>query len=336
MKVTVEKVERLVDRADVSYETARNALEAANGDLIDAIIALEQEGKLGPNAGRAKPASYTTGGAMPVAVIGQSYEPGGAVQTQVDPNFIAAGAAAAGGASAGKAGAKGRGGKKAAARSADPAPGSGNAPGSGTAGSGYGAYQGGAYQGGAYQGGPYQQGAYQGGTYQGGAYQGGPYQQGAYQGGAYQGGTYQQGGAHQGGAYQGGPYQQGAYQGGAYQQGGPHKYKDETGRFEENAKKFFSWLGRLIHGGVVNYFEVWRGGGRVLYFPVILFLFCLIPWVFWVTLALLFIGLLCSCRYRFSGPHLGRDSVNDAVNKAADAAEDVKNSTNDSGGKSGE
>ena len=40
-----EKVEKLRQRADVSYEDAKKALEAANGDLLDAMIYLEKEGK---------------------------------------------------------------------------------------------------------------------------------------------------------------------------------------------------------------------------------------------------------------------------------------------------
>ncbi|MCR5357290.1 MAG: UBA/TS-N domain protein [Lachnospiraceae bacterium] len=40
-----EKVEKLRQRADVSYEEAKKALEEANGDLLDAMILLEAQGK---------------------------------------------------------------------------------------------------------------------------------------------------------------------------------------------------------------------------------------------------------------------------------------------------
>ena len=40
-----EKVEKLVQKAGVSYEDAKRALEQANGDLLDAMIILEKEGK---------------------------------------------------------------------------------------------------------------------------------------------------------------------------------------------------------------------------------------------------------------------------------------------------
>lgn len=40
-----EKVEKLRQKADVSYEEAKEALEKANGDILDAMIMLEKEGK---------------------------------------------------------------------------------------------------------------------------------------------------------------------------------------------------------------------------------------------------------------------------------------------------
>lgn len=40
-----DKVEKLVNKAGVSYEEAKQALEMTNGDLLDAMIYLEKEGK---------------------------------------------------------------------------------------------------------------------------------------------------------------------------------------------------------------------------------------------------------------------------------------------------
>ncbi|MBO7711104.1 MAG: hypothetical protein J6S83_11590 [Lachnospiraceae bacterium] len=42
----LEKIERLRERANVSYEEAREALEQADGDLLDAIVLLEKQGKV--------------------------------------------------------------------------------------------------------------------------------------------------------------------------------------------------------------------------------------------------------------------------------------------------
>ncbi|MDR3364294.1 MAG: hypothetical protein LBS91_05025 [Clostridiales Family XIII bacterium] len=256
MKVTIEKMERLMESADVGYEVAKGALEAANGDLLDAIITLEKEGRLGPNAGRKKAAAYSTGGGLPLTVVGQTFGAG-----------IGAGA--------GGAGAKA---KTKASRKAQGAP-------NFTFGGGGG-------------------GAAPGGPQQGGGTQGGGSQCNGQQGGGYQY-NWQQHGER-------------------YYYGGPRRYRDESTGFEDGARRFFAWVGRVLRGGVVNYFEVWRHGERILYFPVILFLFCLIYWVFWVALGILLIGLFCGCRYRFSGPHLGRKSVNDAMDRAADIADDIK------------
>lgn len=45
MAVTLEDVERLREKADVTYEEAKAALERNNGDLLDALIDLERRGK---------------------------------------------------------------------------------------------------------------------------------------------------------------------------------------------------------------------------------------------------------------------------------------------------
>ena len=52
MSVTLEQVEQLRAHAAVSYEEARRALEACDGDLLDALILLEREGRIPPGGGR--------------------------------------------------------------------------------------------------------------------------------------------------------------------------------------------------------------------------------------------------------------------------------------------
>ena len=42
----LEKVERLRERADVTYEEAKEALDEAGGDILDAIVILERHGKV--------------------------------------------------------------------------------------------------------------------------------------------------------------------------------------------------------------------------------------------------------------------------------------------------
>lgn len=42
MEITLEKMDLVKERTGVSYKEAKEALEAANGDVVDAIIALEE------------------------------------------------------------------------------------------------------------------------------------------------------------------------------------------------------------------------------------------------------------------------------------------------------
>lgn len=53
---TFEKVEKLVQKTGVSFEEAKDALERADGDLLDAMILLEREGK----ASAPKQSTYST------------------------------------------------------------------------------------------------------------------------------------------------------------------------------------------------------------------------------------------------------------------------------------
>ena len=43
--ITLEQVEKLCERANVTYDEAKAALEATNGDLLEALINLERQGK---------------------------------------------------------------------------------------------------------------------------------------------------------------------------------------------------------------------------------------------------------------------------------------------------
>jgi hypothetical protein len=43
---TLEQVEKLRERANVTFEQARAALDEANGDMLDALIILERQGKV--------------------------------------------------------------------------------------------------------------------------------------------------------------------------------------------------------------------------------------------------------------------------------------------------
>lgn len=44
--VTLEQVEKLCERANISYDEAKTVLEEANGDLLDAMIILEKQNRI--------------------------------------------------------------------------------------------------------------------------------------------------------------------------------------------------------------------------------------------------------------------------------------------------
>ena len=46
MEITLEMVERLKEKADVSYAQAKEALEYSGGNLLDALIYLEEKGAI--------------------------------------------------------------------------------------------------------------------------------------------------------------------------------------------------------------------------------------------------------------------------------------------------
>lgn len=60
MDITLEQVEKVRSCTGASYEEAKAALEAAGGNVLDAVILLEQQGKTGPTGG-----DYSTRGAGP-------------------------------------------------------------------------------------------------------------------------------------------------------------------------------------------------------------------------------------------------------------------------------
>lgn len=94
-----------------------------------------------------------------------------------------------------------------------------------------------------------------------------------------------------------------------------------TGEEKKKAgrRSLFSTLRRAL---VENELEVWRRQEPVTAVPVLILLILLI-FAPWVTIPLLIVGLFLGFRYRFSGPDLERDSINDMMEKMATTADDV-------------
>jgi len=118
---------------------------------------------------------------------------------------------------------------------------------------------------------------------------------------------------------------------------GGEKRKDRQARRDYNRpgesfgdvmRRIWNFLRRLVHKCNVNHFEVYREGRCVLSVPVTL-LVLLLLFFFYLTLPALIIALFFGCSYRFRGPDLGRENINDVMDGAAAAAESIKRSVQD-------
>ena len=95
------------------------------------------------------------------------------------------------------------------------------------------------------------------------------------------------------------------------------------------------WRGRLreiwdtllnvLRHSTANQMEVWRRGRLLTSVPVLILVILLIV-AFWITIPLLILGLVMGCRYRFAGPDLGRDTINDAMDTVSDTVGDMVDS----------
>lgn len=107
---------------------------------------------------------------------------------------------------------------------------------------------------------------------------------------------------------------------------------DDHVSFGELVGRFFRFVGRLIHRGNINSFHVSRNEESIIDVPVTLLVILLIL-AFWIIFPLLIIGLFFGYSYRFSGPDLGRDDVNNKMHEVSGnlqkAAYNVKDAAGD-------
>jgi Transcription factor homologous to NACalpha-BTF3 len=107
-----------------------------------------------------------------------------------------------------------------------------------------------------------------------------------------------------------------------------HHHHCHNGKtFISGLKKIGEFCLKIIRKGNTNSFEVFKGEEIKASFPVTV-LGLLLFFAFWVTIPLIIIGLFFGLRYRFNGPDLSNNTVNDAMNSVADAAENLKKSVN--------
>lgn len=101
--------------------------------------------------------------------------------------------------------------------------------------------------------------------------------------------------------------------------------RDSGGNFISLMKKFGRYCLKLIRKGNANSFEVLKGEEIKATVPVTALALLLI-FVPWFTIPLIIIGLFFGLRYRFNGPDISSNTVNDAMDSAADAAINLKKS----------
>ena len=85
-------------------------------------------------------------------------------------------------------------------------------------------------------------------------------------------------------------------------------------RKKQNAEELF-----LI---IRNELEIWRREKPITALPVLIVVLLLI-FAYWLVIPVLILGLFTGFRYRFSGPDLERDDLNEMMGSVADTASDL-------------
>lgn len=99
--------------------------------------------------------------------------------------------------------------------------------------------------------------------------------------------------------------------------------EDNYVNFKELAGRFINWIRKMVGKGNRNSLVVRKGKSKVMVIPVTI-LAILMIFMFWVTIPAMVLGLFFGFRYAFSGPDLGRDTVNRAMDSVADVADSIK------------
>ena len=105
---------------------------------------------------------------------------------------------------------------------------------------------------------------------------------------------------------------------------GSKSNEEHISSFQETLKKLMVFAKRMFDKGNRNLFQVTRAGDKVMSFPVTILLLLIIL-TFWFTIPLMILGLFMGYKYEFTGPDLGKESVNRAMDGASNVAENIKN-----------
>ena len=82
------------------------------------------------------------------------------------------------------------------------------------------------------------------------------------------------------------------------------------------------WLSTLRRWLIDNELEIWRRDQPITALPVLIVVLLLV-FVYWLMIPALILGPFLGFRYRFSGPDLERDDLNDMMGSVADTASDL-------------
>jgi hypothetical protein len=104
---------------------------------------------------------------------------------------------------------------------------------------------------------------------------------------------------------------------------GPSSNRGEG--FKDLMKRFWQFCAMVLHKGNVNAFELIKDGIVKASFPVTI-LVLLVLFAFWITVPLFIVGLFFGYQYRFRGPDLGKEAVNEAMENVENTAEQIKRS----------
>jgi hypothetical protein len=98
-----------------------------------------------------------------------------------------------------------------------------------------------------------------------------------------------------------------------------------TPKKQGSFKGALRWLWELLKKSCNNDLEATRHGARILGLPILVMIVLLCV-CFWVVVPVMIVSLLCGVRYRFVGPDIGHDTLNDlkdkVINKVDDALKD--------------
>lgn len=96
----------------------------------------------------------------------------------------------------------------------------------------------------------------------------------------------------------------------------------EAERKERTVNKFREGVRSLLRMSIDNKFLVKKGDDSLIRVPVLPLVLLLIA-KFWLTVGVLFVGLVLGFRYSFEGEQLGKVDINQTIDKAADAASEL-------------